>query len=62
MRVLLGSSSKWRAQLISRALPDGFSLVVGGRAPEIDEKALGDRSDGADARLLVSTGKGNQPQ
>ena len=52
--VILGSSSRWRAQLVGRALPPGFQLVPGGMAPDIDEKALGDRSDGADAKALVT--------
>lgn len=57
LRVLLGSSSKWRAALVGRALPPGgrFVLIPGGFAPDIDEKALGDRSPGADARELVQT-------
>mmetsp|Transcript_23177 Transcript_23177/g.64361 ORF Transcript_23177/g.64361 Transcript_23177/m.64361 type:complete len:275 (+) Transcript_23177:85-909(+) len=54
IRVILGSSSKWRAQLVGRAIPDGFVLVPGGVAPDIDEKALGDRSHGALAKELVS--------
>lgn len=38
--VLLASSSKWRRALVSRILPDSFTMAAEAISPDIDEKAI----------------------
>jgi predicted house-cleaning NTP pyrophosphatase (Maf/HAM1 superfamily) len=38
--VMLGSSSKFRAQLVAGAMPDGYILMPDRLSPDIDEKAI----------------------
>uniref|UniRef100_A0A7S2SGP4 Maf-like protein n=1 Tax=Mucochytrium quahogii TaxID=96639 RepID=A0A7S2SGP4_9STRA len=40
MSVVLGSSSRWRASLVEKALPTGFTLHPKQLSPDIDEKAI----------------------
>ncbi|GBG27791.1 Maf-like protein DDB_G0281937 [Hondaea fermentalgiana] len=40
VKVMLGSSSKWRAKLVAGVLPEGFELFPEQVAPDIDEKAI----------------------
>jgi len=54
--VLLGSSSKWRAQLVQAALPDGFQLCPERLSPDIDEKAIR-RDDPSEMVVAIAQAK-----
>jgi len=59
IRVMLGSSSKWRASLIGAALPPGFVLVPEQLSPDIDEKAIR-REDPNELVLAIAHAKADR--
>jgi predicted house-cleaning NTP pyrophosphatase (Maf/HAM1 superfamily) len=57
--VLLGSSSKWRAKLVSGALPAGFALHPRRLSPDIDEKAIR-RADAGEMTVAIAGAKADE--
>lgn len=59
VQVMLGSSSKFRAQLIAGALPDGYVLTPQQFSPDIDEKAIR-RPEARDLVLAIAHAKADR--
>jgi septum formation protein len=59
VQVMLGSSSKFRAQLIAGALPDGYVLTPERLSPDIDEKAIR-RPEARDLVLAIAHAKADR--